>query len=164
LILHFAIEIKLLFLMGKSYPWPRPDVCPCCGGRRLWGHGYTSRYFDGYPGLIWLKRYRCVDCHSVHTLRPKDHWRRFQATVATIITSLKIKIEEDRWIDGLSRQRQQYWLRGFKTRIKVDHPSDDKITLKLLRNLLSENVIAVTHSPRWFQMIIRGPLVCVPAM
>jgi hypothetical protein len=38
------------------------------------------------------------------------------------------------------------------------------ITCKLLRNLLIRNVIAVTHSLKWFQMIIHGPLVCVPAV
>jgi hypothetical protein len=164
LILHFAIELKLLILLGKDYPWPRPNVCPCCGGKHLWGHGYTPRYFDGCPKMLWLKRYRCVDCHSVHTLRPKSHWRRFQAAIATVLESLRIKIVENRWVDGLSRQRQQYWLRGLRTQVKVDHPSDGKITHKLLRNLLSNNVIAVTHSLKWFQVIIRGPLVCVPAV
>jgi hypothetical protein len=75
-----------------------------------------------------------------------------------------MKIVENRWVDGLSRPRQQYWLRGFRTQLKVDHPSDGIITHKLLRNLLSKNVIAATHSLRWFQMIIRGPLVCVPGV
>jgi hypothetical protein len=164
LIVHFEIDIKDLFVAGKNYPWPRPEVCPCCGGQRLWGHGYTPRYFDGCPRLIWFKRYVCVDCHSVHTLRPKTHWRRFQATVATILKSLRIKIAENRWVDGLSRQRQQYWLRGFRTRLKVDNPSDGIITYKLLRNLLRENIIAATHSLKWFQMIIRGSFVYVPAV
>ena len=166
LILHFVIELKLLILLGKDYPWPRPDVCPCCGGQRLWGHGYTPRYFDGYAGLVWLKRYRCVDCHSVHTLRPKNHWRRFQAATATILKSLRIKILENRWIDddGLSRQRQQYWLRGLRTQLKVNHPSDGMITHKRLKDLLSKNVIAATRSLRWFQMIIHESLVCVPAV
>jgi hypothetical protein len=164
LILHFAIELKLLILLGKNYPWPRPDVCPCCGGKHLWGHGYTPRYLDGYPKMLWLKRYRCVDCHSVHTLRPKSHWRRFQAAIAPILESLQIKIVENRWVDGLTRQRQQYWLRGFKTQIKVDHPADGMLIHKRFKDLLSKNVIAATHSLKWFQMIIRGPLVCVPAM
>ena len=116
LILHFGIKIKLLILLGKEFPWPRPDVCPCCGGKHLWGHGYTPRYFNGYPGRIWLKRYRCVDCHSVHTLRPKSHWRRFQSTVQNILESLRLKIATDRWVEGVPRQRQQYWLRGLRTR------------------------------------------------
>lgn len=164
LIVHFAIELKALILARRNYPWPRPDVCPCCGGKRLWGHGYTPRYFDGHSGPIWLKRYRCVDCHSVHTLRPKDHWRRFQTTTATILESLRIKILENRWVDGVSRQRQQYWLRGFKKQLRIDHPSDGMITHKRLKILLSKHVIAVTHSLKWFQMLIRGPLVCVPAV
>lgn len=164
LILLFALEIKLLLLLGKKYPWPRPDVCPCCGGKHLWGHGYTPRYFDGCPKMVWLKRYRCVDCHSVHTLRPKSHWRRSQAAVATILESLRIKIVENRWVEGLTRQRQQYWLRGFRTQVKVNHPSDGMMTHKLLKDLLSTNVIAATHSLKWFQMIIRGSFVCVPVV
>jgi hypothetical protein len=164
LIIHFAINIKDLFFAGKNYPWPRPNACPCCGGKRLWGHGYTSRYFDGSPKLIWLKRYRCIDCHSVHTLHPTTHWRRFQSPIAAILKSLRRKIIENRWVDGLSRQKQQYWLRGFKTQIKVNHPCDGMITLKLLKDLLHDNVIIATHSLKWFQMILRGSLICVPAV
>ena len=82
--------------------------------------------------------------------------------MATILESLRIKIVENRWVDGLSRQRQQYWLRGFSTQVKVDHTADGMMTWKLLKKLLSKNVIAATHSLKWYQMIIRGPLVCVP--
>ncbi len=148
--------------LGKEFPWLRPDVCPHCGGNHLWGHGYTPRYFDGYSKKVWLKRYRCVDCHRVHTLRPDSYWRRFQATTTIIIESLKTKILENRWVPGLSRQRQQYWFRGFRTQLKVNHPSDGMLTFERLKDLLSEKVIIATHSLNWFQMLVCGAYDCVP--
>ena len=48
LILSLSVNLPSLMSQGKSYPWPRPPCCPRCEGRRLWGHGYVGRYFDGY--------------------------------------------------------------------------------------------------------------------
>ena len=152
LIIHFVIELKLLILAGKNFSWPRPDVCPHCGGKHLWGHGYTPRYFDGWPEIIWLKRYRCVKCHKVHTLRPKTHWRRFQAALSTIVKSLRSKIDHHCWLSEFSRQRQQYWMQGFKEQLKVIHPADGRNTYQRLKDLLARNVIAATHSLIWRQI------------
>lgn len=152
LILHFVIELKSLILMGKNYPWPRPDGCPCCGGK-LWGHGYTPRFFDGCPGMLWLKRYRCVGCHKVHTLRPKTHWRRFQAGTAEIINSLRTRLEHGWWPKKSSRQRQEYWLQGFRTQRNVLHAADGRDRYGCLKDLLTRNVIAATHSLRWRQIM-----------
>ena len=164
LIVHFPIEDKTLILAGKNYPWPRPDSCPRCGGNHLWGHGYTPRYFDGYPGLIWLKRYCCVDCHGVHTLRPKTYWRRFQAAVSTIVKSLRSKIDHNCWLSELPRQRQQYWMQGFKTQLKVIYPADGRNAYQRLKGLLTKNVIAVTHSLKWRQIIVGRSFNFVPAV
>ena len=163
LIVHFEIKIKDLISAGKDYPWPRPGACPCCGGK-LWGHGYTPRYFEGAAQRLWLKRYRCIECHAVHTLRPKTHWRRFQATLAAIIQSLRSKITDDRWTQDFSRQRQQYWFKGFKIQLARGNPAAVKPIFKHLRSLLVHNVIAATHSLKWSRMILRGPLACVPVM
>jgi len=164
LIIHFSIEDKTLILAGKNYPWPRLDVCPYCGGNHLWGHGYTPRYFDGYPGLIWLKRYRCVDCHCVHTLRPKTHWRRFQAAISTIVKGLRFKIDQHCWLSEFSRQRQQYWMQGFKTQDKVIHPADGRNAYQRLKDLLTRNVIATTHSLAWRQITVGKSFNFVPAV
>jgi len=137
-------------------------VCPHCGGHRLWGHGYTPRYFDGFPSLIWLKRYRCVDCHSVHTLRPKTHWRRFQSALTNIIASLRSRIERQRWLSGFSRQRQEYWMQGFKTQLKIIHLADDRSAYQRLKDLLAMNVIAATHSLLWRQMTVGKMFTWVP--
>jgi len=137
-------------------------VCPYCGGNHLWGHGYTPRYFDGHSQLIWLKRYRCVDCHSVHTLRPKTHWRRFQAAVSTIVRSLRFKIDHHCWLGEFSRQRQQYWMQGFKAQLKVIHPADGRNAYQRLKDLLARNIIAVTHSLKWRQISVKRSLTFVP--
>ena len=162
MILHFDIDIKDLVKAGKSYPWPRPDACPCCGGR-LWGHGYTRRYFSGNLKHFWLKRYRCIECHAVHTLRPKTHWRRFQFPLATIIESLRTKISDNFWLKG-SRQRQEYWMRGLQIQLERHGSIAIKISLQHLRSLLTKNIIVATHSLRWFQMMMQGPLTCVPEL
>lgn len=164
LIIHFAIELKSLILTGKSYPWPRPDVCPQCSGKHLWGHGYTSRYFDGYRGMIWLKRYRCIDCNSIYTLRPKAYWRRFQAATATIIQSLRSKIEHHCWLKSFPRQRQQYWMQGFTRQSKVIHPSDGRNAYQRLKDLLARNVIAATHSLAWRRISTGESFDFVPAV
>jgi hypothetical protein len=161
LILHFDIKIKDLIKAGKDYLWPRPVACPCCDGK-LWGHGYTARYFLECKKPLWLKRYRCVECHAVHTLRPKTHWRRFQFPLATIIESLRTKIVDNLWLKDHPRQRQQYWFQGFKAQLSVNNPCAVGSTLKHLKSLLTKNIIAATHSLRWFRLIIQGGLACVP--
>lgn len=42
------VELKQIFELGRSYPWPRPECCPRCSSWRVWGHGYAARYFDGF--------------------------------------------------------------------------------------------------------------------
>jgi hypothetical protein len=161
LIIQFDIKIKDLIEAGKDYPWPRPACCPICGGR-LHGHGYTARYFDGEPQKIWLKRYRCIDCHAVHTLRPKSHWRRFQATVDIMIQSLRTKIVDGLWLKIFSRQRQQYWFSGFGIQWARHNPPAERISYPHLKSLLSKKIIAATHSLTWFKMVAREAMVLVP--
>jgi hypothetical protein len=162
LILHFDLKINDLIQAGKDYAWPRPAACPCCDGK-LWGHGYTRRYFLGSSKPLWLKRYRCTTCGAVHTLRPKTHWRRFQSTLSTIIESLRTKIVDNRWLEGIPRQRQQYWWRGLKIQLSRNATAF-KITSQHLRSLLTKHIIAATHSLRWFQMVRQGSLMGVPAL
>lgn len=126
---------------GKLFPWPRPQRCPRCGGRRLWGHGYASRYFDGLAAPVWMKRWRCVDCGAVHTCRPATHWRRFLAPSAVIVASLGAKLSGLRWPKDDSRQRQQYWHQGYLIQSRFDG-----LPPAALQALLAEFVVAATHS------------------
>jgi hypothetical protein len=146
LILYFPIDVNLLETQGKQYPWPRPPWCPRCRSPRLWGHGYTERFFDGFQKALLLKRYRCSDCGAVHTLRPQLYDRRFQVIWFTIFLSLLKKITVGRWLSGWSRQRQQYWWRGFKKHASRKQNFSDETALATLDTLVKTEHLLATHS------------------
>ena len=54
LVIFVKLAVKQLFEMGRDYLWPRPKLCPRCGGR-IWGHGFVPAYFDGYTEPFWLR-------------------------------------------------------------------------------------------------------------
>lgn len=114
LLLYCVVDVKALFEQGKGYPWPVLPRCPCCGGRRLWGHGYAPRYFQEYYEPLWVKRLRCPDCHSVHTFRPQGYWGRYRTPCALILLCLLQKILYGRWLWCIERQSQQYWYRRLR--------------------------------------------------
>lgn len=136
-----SASLAQIMSQGKLYPWLRPERCPRCGSRRLWGHGYVGRYFDGFSEQIWMKRWRCPDCGAVHTCRPSSHWRRFLAPVAVILASLAAKIAGFHWPRDESRQRQQYWYRGYVIQSRFDGLPPASID-----ELLDRLVIVTTHS------------------
>ena len=145
LILHFAVDVKRIVEEGKDYSWPHPERCPGCGGRRLWGHGYVQRYFEGLTEGIWVKRYRCPECRAVHTLRPERFYKGFYYSVWTILLSLLSRIIHGRWLRGLSRQVQQYWWRGLRFQASRFHNVRSPDSL-ILMQLLKEGVNPVSHS------------------
>jgi hypothetical protein len=128
-------------ILGKLYPWPRPERCPRCGGRRLWGHGFVLRYFDGIPEPLWIKRWRCPDCGGVHTCRPDSHWRRFLAPITVIMASLVGKLSGLPWLKVENRQRQQYWFHGFRIQSRFDG-----LPGAALDTLIVSGLIPPTHS------------------
>ena len=119
MVISFSVRLKKLFKLGRNYPWPRPDRCPRCNSYRLWGHGYVSAYFDGYDQPFALKRYRCPDCRCVIRLRPGGYFGRFQASVASIRSSIVSKAGRNKWISGISRERQCHWFRSLCRKIKA---------------------------------------------
>jgi hypothetical protein len=145
LILHFAVDVKRLVEEGKDYCWPRPERCPRCEGRRLWGHGYVRRYFEGWIEGIWIKRYRCPDCGAVHTLRPERFYKGFYYSILTILLSLLNRIVHSRYLKCLSRQVQQYWWRGLRRQASRFHNVKVPDSL-IVGQLLREGIIAVSHS------------------
>ena len=146
MILYFCIDVNLLEKQGKKYPWPRPPWCPRCRSPRLWGHGYVPRYFDGFLRALWIKRYCCPDCKAIHTLRPQLYDRRFQVVWFTIFLSLLKKITVGRWLSGWSRQRQQYWWRGFKKHASRKQNFSDETALATLDTLVKAEHLLGTHS------------------
>jgi hypothetical protein len=150
LILYLDLDFKRLRELGKEYPWPRPKGCPQCGGARLWGHGYVARYFDGLLEALWMKRYRCPDCGAVHTLRPSSHWRGFLAPWRLILVCLLGKLRGRRWLRRFSRQRQQYWWKGFAKQVARQRVQDRSV--ELLRQLWSQGIILSTHSLKYCEV------------
>lgn len=146
MIIYKSLNVKQILLQGKKFSWPIPDKCPKCKGQRLWGHGYVRRYFDGIKEFLWIKRYRCPDCKSVHTLRPEDFWRRFQVSREKIVQCLKEKIMKNKWQNKYSRQQQQYWFRGLKKQLFCDGQLDYGEWLHRTNNLLKKMIIISTHS------------------
>ncbi|MCD6585126.1 MAG: hypothetical protein J7K96_05120 [Desulfobacteraceae bacterium] len=53
------------------------------------------------------------------SLRPEGYFKRFQASIETIRSSIVSKIRFGKWIDGISRSRQQHWFKSLRKRIKA---------------------------------------------
>jgi hypothetical protein len=93
-----------------------------------------------------LKRYRCPDCGAVHTLRPQLYDRRFQVIWFTIFLSLLKKITLGQWLSGVSRQRQQYWWRGFRRHASRQQNFALESALGNLVTLFEAETLLATHS------------------
>jgi hypothetical protein len=151
LIIQFPIVFKHLSDAGKKYPWPNLNKCPTCKGSRLWGHGYVLRYFDEHPEGLWLKRYRCPDCGAVHTIRPEGYYRSFLAPWIIILASLIAKALSEKWLSCVSRQRQQYWWKGFLKQASR-HSNIEGELYRVLGELFLSSIILSTHSLKYFEI------------
>lgn len=152
LILYCEVDVKLLEELGKKYPWPRPQKSPCCGSVRLWRHGFVLRYFDEWPEQLWMLRYLCADCGSVHTMRPSEYDRRFKTQRFTIFLVLLIKIVTGRWSYGFSKERQRYWMKGFRFHSsRLDNVIGVIEQIKALGELTG-TVVLGTHSTRFYEI------------
>ena len=112
MIIFVSVNLKRLFKRQHKYPWPRPGVCPQCRIGGLWGHGFVLAYFDELPAGVLLRRYRCPHCGCVIRLRPKGFFPRFQASIATIRSSLARRVAGGSYLAGIATRRQRHWLRG----------------------------------------------------
>lgn len=145
LIIYFSVIVKSLIYAGKTYEWRKPAICPGCKGIRLWSHGFAGRYFHGFIEKVWVKRYRCPDCQSVHTMRPSSHWRRFHYSWQEIISSLLYKIRCNKWIRSIPRQNQQYWNKGLIIQ-SSRHRNIFSPTVDVLRDIVIKLIIPSSHS------------------
>ena len=117
MVLFIPVILKTLFIQGRNYAWPRPAGCPCCRSGTVWGHGYAEALFDGYNRPLLLKLYRCPDCGCVIRLRPAGYFKRFQAPIEIIRSSILCKSATNRWLAGIDRARQCHWFRALNKRI-----------------------------------------------
>lgn len=105
-----AVQLKDIFELGKAYPWELPATCPRCGHYRVWGHGFVSRYFQGFPTSLYLKCGRCPECGCVVTLRPDGHFPRIRTAITAIRTHLAERQNTGRWpLSELPRSRLRHW-------------------------------------------------------
>ena len=117
MISFFSVVLKDLFRLGRTYPFPKPDICPKCKASNVWGHGYINAYFDGFNEPWILKRYRCPHCGCVIRLRPRGYFNRFQSPIQVIRSNLTHRIKTGRWPPGGSRSRKGHWLRALRRRV-----------------------------------------------
>jgi hypothetical protein len=87
-----------------------------------------------------MKRWRCVECGAVYTMRPASLWRGFWATIELIMRCLRGKREGRRWLQEISRQRQQYWWYGFERQRRVAGAP------VCLYDLEAQSIIVARHS------------------
>jgi hypothetical protein len=64
-----------------------------------------------------LRRYRCPECRCVLRLRPSDYFKRIQAPIETIRSSIAFRLVNGRWPPGGSRSRQGHWLRSLSRKV-----------------------------------------------
>ena len=116
MVISVSCAVKEIFERGKSYEWPRPEKCPHCRSSHVWGHGFVPAYFDGFSGVVYLRRWRCPACWCVIRVRPRGFFRRFQATIEEIRSRLSSRVLKGRWPPGMSHTRQCHWLRALQRR------------------------------------------------
>jgi len=144
LVIHFSINVKDLLKYGKGYPWPKVRSCPQCKGKRLWGHGYVTRYFDGFRDLLWIKRFRCPDCNAVHTCRPLGFLKGIRSAVDIVCSCLLRKITGNQWFKDVVRQNQQYWYRCLRVWSSRGGNVKDPLLLHL-QSFLSSRIFPVAE-------------------
>jgi len=119
MVIFVSVKLKELFKKERNYPWPRPENCPRCNDYKVWEHGYAQAIFDGYKQPLLLKLYRCLVCGCVIRLRPEGYFKRFQAPVETIRSSIACKSTTNRWLSGIISNRQRHWFRALQRRVKA---------------------------------------------
>ena len=112
-ILICRIDLEKVQESGKGFRWKNPGSCPKCNNSRIWGHGFVLRYFSGFAFGLWMKRWRCPECGSVHTSRPEEYMLGVQYPTEQVRSSLKAKLSGKPFLKTISRQNQQYWIKMF---------------------------------------------------
>jgi hypothetical protein len=147
MIICFPVDFKKLIALGREYPWPKVKNCLRCKGCRLWGHGFVLACFDVCHKAIEIKRCRCPDCGCVLRFKPEGYFKRFQAKIETIRSSIATKYQTGTWENGISKSRQQHWFRALERKIKA-HLTDvwSKGILAAFDDLIEKGIVPVSRS------------------
>ena len=113
MIIPVDVDVNQLAILGKKYFWQKPSACPRCGGH-LWWHGFVPAYLACLADAVSIRRLFCPHCRSVHRLRPKSHWSRFQSSIATIEQVIAHRQSNGCWRPDLPRPRQRQWWHRLK--------------------------------------------------
>jgi hypothetical protein len=104
--------------LGKKYPFPIPDCCPCCHGR-IWKHGFATAYFFPYLTPLYIRRLICPDCETVYRFRPAGYLPYYSYPLAVIFLSLfgnKTQRDES---PRVNLETRKSWLQRLKKQIKL---------------------------------------------
>ena len=122
MIRYTQIDLVQLSKEGKTYKWKK-EICVKCS-RCMWGHGFTSRYFQSFSEPVYLKKYRCEGCKTVVTMRPSGFWPLLRTEISIIFKVLIYRFvhsgDPPAWPEGFPRQRGGYWLRQFNKYFKMN--------------------------------------------
>lgn len=119
MIFPVKISLEKLRKSKKNFNWDRPSECPLCS-HKLWGHGYSLRYFNAYPEGLYIKRWRCSSCHLILTCRPEGYWRRYQESILNIYETLLYKVKNLTWPPWTTRQKAGHWIRKIISNAKIN--------------------------------------------
>lgn len=106
---------------GKDYKWQRPEECSKCHSKKLYGHGYVSRYFNQIKNFLFFKRWRCQSCGAVITCRPAAYWQRYQTPISDIFSALQIRFKTLKWPPWITRQRGGHWMRSLNKKLHIHY-------------------------------------------
>lgn len=140
--------VKEIFMLGRDYPFYRPERClrEGCKSTKMWGHGFVLLCIEGYDQPLPFRRWRCPICGRVYTIRPCGYWSRHSAPVWTIAEALRYRLTTGFWNKhlGPSRQKQGHWLRALKMNIKAQLGMDfSKGLMDGFSELISRGLVPV---------------------
>lgn len=72
------------------------------------------RYFADYVCGLWMKRWRCPHCGSVHTARPEEFSPCCQYSREQQRDSIYTKLSGKPFLKTINRQIQQHWMKTFR--------------------------------------------------
>lgn len=105
--------------LGEFFKWPSCHCEKC--SRKMWGHGFVGRYFDGIAGLVRIKRLICPVCGVVVTFRPQQFYSRFRSPILEIYHALETRLKTGFWpADDFRRQRGWYWLKKLMSTVLMN--------------------------------------------
>jgi hypothetical protein len=119
MIILVALDLQVLVVQEKSYSWKRP-YCHKCNSPCI-GHGFVRRFFNLLDrAIVFIKRWRCKFCKIIITMRPENHWRRYQENIDQIWQALKFRMINLTWPPWTTRQRGGHWLRKLLNKAKAN--------------------------------------------